>query len=82
MPKAKIHRPIYEIAEEISRDWQKPSNYAKPYLEAMFQLNNIGDWYGYEDAQMIVLRFLSNAQTWRGEKARTVKKELNAMCGY
>ena len=75
-------RPIYLIAAEIEDDWKKPSNYAKPYLDAMHSMQDIGDWYGYEDAQMIVLRFLSNAQTWRGETARTIKKELNSMCGY
>ena len=29
---------------------------------------------------MTLLYFLSNAQGWRGEDARRVKKELNAMC--
>jgi hypothetical protein len=27
----------------------------------------------------VVLYFLSNAATWRGEKAREIKKELKAM---
>jgi hypothetical protein len=37
------------------------------------------DMYLYDSAQDIVLRFLCNAGTWRGEVARRVKAELRAM---
>ena len=75
-------RPIYTIANEISKDWGYKVNYAaKPFLQAMFTLTNIDDYYGCDSAKGIVGRFLSNAGQWRGETARRVKKELKSMIG-
>lgn len=73
-------RSLSVIASEIRSDWTKPYFGAVPYLNAMRSLNNINDSYGMDSAKSIVLYFLSNAQTWKGEKAREIKKELNAMC--
>lgn len=73
-------RPIYEIAKEIRNDWQNVYFGAKPYLAAMMSLNTINDNYGFDSAKMIVLYFLSNASTWKGETAKRIKKELKAMC--
>lgn len=56
-----------------------PTVYARPYLDAMYSLTDISDYYGLDSAEEIVLRFLSNAGTWRGETARRVKAELKAM---
>lgn len=75
-----MHRPIYMIAEDVRRDWQKVSPYAKPYLDAMTMLNNIDDKYILDSGKSIVLYFLSNANSWRGENARKIKAELKAMC--
>lgn len=72
------HRPIYQIA--FRRDWKKVYFGAVPYLAAMHSLDQISDMYGYDDARGIVLYFLSNATTWRGDVARRVKAELKAMC--
>jgi len=73
-------RPLHEIAREISMDWGLKINYAaQPYLNAMAALNEITDMYGYDSAEEIVLRFLGNATSWRGETARRVKAELRAM---
>ena len=72
-------RPLHEIAREIARDWKKPYFGAVPYLQAMMQLDSITDMYGYDDARSVVLYFLSNATTWRGDVARRIKKELNDM---
>lgn len=73
-------RPLYEIASEIRRDWGTKVNYAaKPYLSAMAGLNSITDSYGYDDARSIVLYFLSNASSWRGDNAKRIKAELKAM---
>ena len=73
-------RPIYKIAEDISKDWGTKVNYAaKPYLQAMFTLTNITDYYGMDTAKGIVARFLCNAGSWRGEVAREIKKELKAL---
>lgn len=72
-------RQIKDIAKEIREDWKNISPAAKPYLNAMLQLNCIDDKYGLDSASEIVLRFLCNAQTWRGEKARQIKNELKKL---
>jgi hypothetical protein len=73
-------RPLHEIAREIRKDWQKPNYGAVPYLDAMSELNSIDDNYYADSAKSVVLYFLANAQTWRGEVAKRIKKELNLMC--
>ena len=72
-------RPLSVIAAEISRTWPNVYFAAKPYLRAMQSLNTIDDSYGYEDASTVVLYFLGNATTWRGDDARRIKAELKAM---
>ena len=72
-------RSLSVIAAEIRKDWKKPYFGAVPYLNAMMCLDKITDNYGFDSAQMIVLYFLANAGTWKGETARRIKKELNAM---
>lgn len=74
-----MNRPLNQIAQEIAQDWKKPYFGAVPYLQAMYSLNSISDTYGYDDARSIVMYFLANANTWRGETARRIKKELNAL---
>ena len=72
-------RNLSEIAAEIRKDW-KPVNFAaRPYLEAMAELNSMKDSYYADSAKSVVLYFLSNASTWRGETAKRIKKELKAM---
>jgi len=73
------HRPIYEIAAEIRADWKKVYFGAVPYLEAMFTLDKITDMYYADTAKYIVLYFLANATTWKGEVARRIKAELKVM---
>lgn len=72
-------RPLSVIAAEISRTWPNVYFAAKPYLRAMQSLGSIDDTYGYEDASTVVLYFLSNATTWRGDDARRIKAELKAL---
>ena len=72
-------RPLHEIATEIRKDWKKVYFGAVPYLNAMSTLNNIEDNYGMDSGKSIVVYFLSNAKTWRGETARRVKAELNKL---
>ena len=73
-------RPLHEIAREIRKDWGAKVNFAaKPYLDAMATLNTIDDNYGWDSGKMIVLYFLGNASTWRGETAKRIKTELKAM---
>jgi hypothetical protein len=85
MMKAKVKkqvrplRPLYEIAKEIRKDWKSVNYAAKPYLDAMSTLNSVQDNYIMDSGRSVVAYFLSNASTWRGEKAREIKKELNGM---
>lgn len=71
-------RNINVIAREVLADWKKPSPYALPYIKAMLALRSIDDTYLFEDGRSVVLYFLSNAGSWRGDTARRVKAELNA----
>lgn len=75
----KTSRPIYEIARDIKRDWKNIYFGAKPYLQAMETIDKITDMYMYDSAKSIVLYFLSNASTWRGETAKRIKSELKGM---
>lgn len=70
---------LSKIASEIRKDWKKPYFGAVPYLDAMETLNSIDDNYFYDSGSSIVAYFLANAVTWRGEKAKEIKKLLNAM---
>ena len=72
-------RPVYEIAAEIRRDWKKPYFGAVPYLDAMSGIGSVSENYGYDSAKSVVLYFLSNAATWRGETAKRVKAELKQL---
>lgn len=73
-------RSLSVIASEIKKDWGVKMYFgAKPYVSAMGCLVSINDMYGCESGESIVRYFLGNATTWRGEKAREIKKELNLM---
>jgi hypothetical protein len=74
-------RSIREIAREIRKVWEKPYFGAVPYLQAMHALDSIGDDYGADSGKSVVLYFLSNATTWRGEDARRIKAELKGLAG-
>lgn len=68
---------ISGLSKVIRKDWVKVNYGAKPYLDAMAMLNEVGDRYGCDDGESIVRCFLCNAGTWRGEVAKLVKAELN-----
>jgi hypothetical protein len=74
-------RPLHVIARDIYQAWPKVNYAAKPYLEAMRDLSSINDKYGYDDARSIVLYFLSNASSFRGDSAKTLKLELKTIAG-
>jgi hypothetical protein len=76
---ATTNRPLHVIAGEIRRDWKKVYFGAVPYLSAMATLDSINSKYILDSGRSIVAYFLANATTWKGEKAREIKKELNAM---
>ena len=72
-------RSIATIAYEIKKDWLNVNYAAKPYLDAMTALNAIDDDYYYDSGKSVVRYFLSNASSWRGDKAKAIKAELKAM---
>jgi len=72
-------RRIRDIAVEIRQDWTKVNFAAKPYLSAMACLSEISDDYGCDSGKSIVLYFLANASSWRGDVARRIKKELKSL---
>ena len=70
------NRKISTIANEIFNDWNKVNFAALPYLNAMLSINSINDNYAYDTGKSIVLYFLSNASTYKGETAKRLKLEL------
>lgn len=74
-------RPLSTIARDIARTWSKPYFGAVPYLDAMQSLGSIEEDFHYDSGRSVVLYFLANAGTWRGEDARRIKAELKALAG-
>lgn len=75
-------RSLHEIATEVDRDLydtRATLPHAEPYLNAMLNMSSIDDTYFGDDGRDIVLRFLGNAGSWRGETARRIKAELKGM---
>lgn len=74
-------RTLREIALEIDweckgKDWYA---YAEAYVVPMMTLDTMSDRYFEDSAESIVAYALANLQSWRGENARRIKAELNAM---
>ena len=69
-------RTLHEIAGEIRHDWKKVYFGAVPYLEALECMESPQGNFGADSGREIVLYFLSNATTWKGETARRIKAEL------
>lgn len=74
-----MNRPIYEIAADIESSWAKVNYAARPYLDAMHSISDINEMYYADTAKSVVLYFLADAGTFRGEDARRLKKELKAL---
>ena len=70
------NKSIAELAAIIRKDWQKVNFAAKPYLSAMDCMSDINHSFGFDSGKSIVLYFLSNASSWRGDVAKAVKLEL------
>lgn len=73
------NRPINIIASEIQKDWKNVNYAAKPYLNAMTLLKSIDDNYCLDSGRSIVIYFLSNASTWKGDVAKKIKNELKEL---
>lgn len=72
-------RPLSVIARDIRAHWPKVNYAAVPYLDAMSELDSIKDNYYADSGESVVLYFLANANSWRGEDARRIKAELKSM---
>jgi len=72
-------RPLWQIASDVRKDWSKPYFGAVPYIQAMATMDSMDDSFGLDLGREIVLYFLANAGTWRGDVARRVKAELKGM---
>jgi hypothetical protein len=70
---------VSEIAHAIAKDWKNISPYAKDYLNAMKEIRDINGAYYADSAKSVVLYFLANASTYRGENARAYKALLKEM---
>ena len=75
-------RKIYQIAQDIRNEWGNKVYFgAKPYLDAMASLEDKDSKYYMDSADSIVRYFLSNATTFRGDKAKALKAELKQVIG-
>jgi len=72
-------RKIRVIAAEIKKLWPKPYYAAKPYLDAMFEIESVTDEVLHDSGYDIVNRFIGNASTWRGPDAKRIKDELKSL---
>ena len=72
---------VSDLAAEIRKDWKNVNFAAKPYLDAMDSLGSVDDQYFMDDGRSIVSYFLSNASSWRGERAAEIKAELKRRLG-
>ena len=73
---------ISQIAYLIRKEWGAKVYFgAKPYLDAMLSLEKITDDYYADSGKTIVIYFLANANTWRGDTAKLVKAELKKRAG-
>ena len=78
-------RSLRVIAREIAKLWREgnvshEATYAaKPYLEAMAQLDNIAQPYYSDTGYSVVAYFVENVRSWRGNDAKRIKAELRAM---
>ena len=70
---------VSEIAHAIAKDWQNISPYAKDYLEAMKDIQDINGSYYADSAKSVVMYFLANASSYRGDNARAYKALLKDM---
>jgi hypothetical protein len=75
-------RPLKVIAQDIRNVWGNKVYFgAVPYLDAMSSLNSINDMYGADSAKSIVIYFLGNANSFRGDAAKALKAELKKIAG-
>ena len=69
-------RQIYQIAEDIVKDWKKPHYSAKPYLAVMRRIRTPEQQVVRETGRSIVEYFLENSKSYTGPSAKKLKQEL------
>jgi len=75
-------RAVNEIARDVRAEWGAKVNYAaRPYLNAMLQIEAGQQSFGQDDTKSVVLYFLGNARSFRGPRAKELKAELKAAVG-
>jgi hypothetical protein len=74
-------RPLYQICDEIRKDWRPMPDYAKAHFRAIECATSINEMYGCDSVKSEVCYFLSSASTWKGEVARRIKAELKKLAG-
>jgi hypothetical protein len=80
-------RPINEVAREILKLWPTGQGKGKmyfgavPYANAMLSVEKKEDLYGQDTAESLVIYFLANATTWKGDDVRRIKAELKSIVG-
>ena len=72
-------RSLETIANEIQKDWKTMPEYARAHFRAFQFATDMSEMYGLDSVKWEVAYFLGSAQTWKGDTARRIKKELNAM---
>ena len=70
---------VSEIARAIAKDWKTINPYAAEYLNAMLSIESIEESYYADSAKSVVLYFLANAGSYRGDNARAYKALLKDM---
>ena len=86
-------REVHQIAREIERDMLAQLSrrkghaapnwwpFSQPYLKAMKTMRSVTEDYGADSGRSVILYFLSNVTTWRGENAKRLKAELKDLLG-
>jgi hypothetical protein len=70
---------VSEIARAIAKDWKNINPYAAEYLNAMLTIESIEESYYADSAKSVVMYFLANAGSYRGDNARSYKALLKDM---
>ena len=69
----------HTVPEVVKQLIKERDEWADKYADAMAELDEIESMYGCDTAKSIVVYFLCNATSWRGETARRIKAELKGM---
>lgn len=76
MTQTPTHRPLYEIADEISADWKQPSFLGVYALKCMKKFKDINSNCGPEYGRATVIQMLHETKNWHGPVAEKIKAEL------